>query len=83
MTDATHILDANDINPDDLMTPTQVTERLQVSLATLRNWRWKRVNLPYIKVHGGRRVRYLREDVEKFWETRYERVSPVEPDQEN
>ncbi len=49
---------------DQLLNETQVSERLQVSLACLRRWRLQSLGPQYIKV--GSLVRYRSEDIEKW-----------------
>jgi len=52
-----------------LLTPSDVSELLGVSIGTLEVWRsTNRYHLPYIKV--GRSVRYKRDDVREFIESR-------------
>ena len=50
---------------DKLLTPSEVSEMLGVSVETLNVWRaTKRYNLPYTKV--GRLVRYKESDIRAF-----------------
>ena len=50
-----------------LLNETEASERLGVSVATLRTWRCtKRVNLPYVKL--GKCVRYRPDALEAFIE---------------
>lgn len=52
-----------------LLTPSQVAEKLFVSVSTLAVWRTtKRYNLPYVKV--GRLVRYRASDIAAFMNSR-------------
>ena len=53
----------------ELLSPTEVAALLRVSLSALATWRsTRRYNLVFIRV--GRRIRYRREDVDKFLEAR-------------
>ena len=47
---------------EQLYTPAQVSEMLDISVKTLEKWRWERRNLPYIKL--GTAVRYKASDLE-------------------
>ncbi len=58
----------------DLLTPREVAERVGVSLITLRNWRYERKNLRYIR--AGNRVYYKPSDVDSFVEV-YHRIVEV------
>lgn len=49
-----------------LMDEKAVAELLNISLQTLRNWRWKREGPRFTKL--GRLVRYRRADIEAFIE---------------
>lgn len=51
-------------NHQELLTPVQVSELLQIPVKTLAEWRFKRNGLNYYKV--GRYVRYRLEDVNAF-----------------
>jgi uncharacterized protein YjcR len=52
------------MNGDRLLTPTQVAERLNVSLRTLRDWRYQRRNLAWL---GERHmVRYEQSEVDRY-----------------
>lgn len=56
-------------SPTDLLTPDQVAAALGLSHRTLAAWRSSRRNpLPYVKL--GSRVRYRRQDVASYLETR-------------
>ena len=46
----------------------QVAEKLNVKEATLQNWRWRRVGLPYSKFM--RSVRYKESDLYAYMEAR-------------
>jgi hypothetical protein len=50
---------------DEYLTPGQVAERYQVSAETLKDWRYRRVGPPHLKL--GRNVRYRLSDL-KRWE---------------
>ena len=50
------------------LTEKQVSVQTGIALSTLRNWRWERKNIPYLRI-GKRSVRYLRSDVEHFMES--------------
>lgn len=57
------------LTPADLLTPDQVAAALGLSHRTLAAWRSSRCNpLPYLKV--GSRVRYRRQDVAAWLESR-------------
>lgn len=57
-----------------LLTPTEVAERLGISTTTLSTWRsTKRYALSYVKV--GRLVRYRRADVEAFEISRLQEIT--------
>lgn len=47
---------------EQLYTPVQVSEMLDISVKTLEKWRWERRNLPYVKL--GTAVRYKESDLE-------------------
>lgn len=49
---------------DQLLTPDQVSARLQVPVATLRRWRYMREGPRYVKC--GRHVRYPPEEVDAY-----------------
>ena len=53
---------------DDLLTPQQVADLLQVKTDTLEGWRGKRVGPSWIKLGEGKRspVRYRRADVDSY-----------------
>ena len=52
---------------DDLLTPEEAAEQLDVSARTLSNWRSTGENeLPYLKI--GRNVRYRQEDIDELLE---------------
>ncbi|MFC1486039.1 helix-turn-helix domain-containing protein [Candidatus Latescibacterota bacterium] len=46
----------------------QVSDLTNLSLSTLRNWRFLRKGIPYYKVNHGRKVLYKRADVIDFIE---------------
>lgn len=46
---------------EQLYTPVQVSEMLDISVKTLEKWRWERRNLPYVKL--GTAVRYRESDL--------------------
>ena len=52
----------------DLLTPTQVADLLQVKIDTLEAWRGKRIGPAWIKLGEGKRspVRYRRTDVDSY-----------------
>jgi hypothetical protein len=52
----------------DLLTPQQVADLLQIKTDTLEAWRGKRTGPPWIKLGEGKRspVRYRRADVESY-----------------
>lgn len=50
--------------PTQLLTDLQVADEYGINVLTLRDWRWLRVGLPYVKV--GRAVRYRRTDIERY-----------------
>lgn len=52
----------------DLLTPTQVADLLQVKIDTLEAWRGKRIGPAWIKLGEGKRspVRYRRADVDIY-----------------
>ena len=56
----------------DLLTPQQVADLLQVKTDTLEAWRGKRVGPAWIKLGDGKRcpVRYLRSDVDAYLKER-------------
>ncbi|GAB6907256.1 conserved hypothetical protein [Desulfosarcina cetonica] len=56
-----------------LLTEKQVAEKLSLHVQTLRNWRFHRRDLPYLKV--GSAVRYDPDDVEKWLE--HQKVNPA------
>lgn len=58
---------------DDLLTTKQLAEYLGVTARTLELWRETRVGPAWVRV--GRKVRYRREDVEAWLESR--RQTPV------
>lgn len=49
---------------EQLYTPVQVSEMLDISVKTLEKWRWERRNLPYVKL--GTAVRYRESDLERW-----------------
>jgi predicted DNA-binding transcriptional regulator AlpA len=55
-------------NPNQLLTPQQVADLLQVSTGTLENWRIKNHGPKFLKLGGQHRspVRYRMQDVEDF-----------------
>jgi predicted DNA-binding transcriptional regulator AlpA len=54
--------------PEQLLTPQQVSDMLQISVGTLENWRLKNHGPKYLKLGGQHRspVRYRLQDVEDF-----------------
>jgi len=58
----------------DLLTPQQVADLLQVKTDTLEAWRGKRIGPPWLKLGDSKRspVRYRRADVEAFLKARQE-----------
>lgn len=53
--------------PEKLLTAKEVAERLGITEATLRNWRCTaRYGLPFVRLGGGKAIRYRAEDVERF-----------------
>ncbi|HCJ7658253.1 TPA: helix-turn-helix domain-containing protein [Pseudomonas aeruginosa] len=68
-TQAQHSAGELPLSPTDLLTPDQVAATLGLSHRTLAAWRSSRRNpLPYVKV--GTRVRYRRQDVAAWLESR-------------
>lgn len=64
-------------NHTKLLTPTEVSEKLGVKLATLAAWRHhQRYQLPYVKI--GSRVAYKAGDVEEFIEANLHSADVVE-----
>jgi predicted DNA-binding transcriptional regulator AlpA len=55
-------------NPNQLLTPQQVSDLLQISVGTLENWRMRGHGPKYLKLGGTHRspVRYRQQDVEDF-----------------
>lgn len=55
-------------NPNQLLTPQQVSDLLQISVGTLENWRMRGHEPKYLKLGGTHRspVRYRQQDVEDF-----------------
>ena len=60
----------NQIQPskDCWLTESEVSELIGVTRATLQNWRWRRVGLPYSKFM--RSVRYKESDLYAYMEAR-------------
>lgn len=54
--------------PEQLLTPQQVSDMLQISVGTLENWRFRGHGPKYLKLGGQHRspVRYRLQDVEDF-----------------
>ena len=50
------------------LTETQVSDLTGFALSTLRNWRFERRGIPYLRI-GKRSIRYLYDDVVAFMET--------------
>jgi hypothetical protein len=52
-------------DPEDLLTPREVSAITRLKLQTLADHRWRKVGIPYIKLGKGPRghVRYRRRDV--------------------
>lgn len=66
--------DALQLSPSDLLTPDQVAATLGLSHRTLAAWRSsRRSELPWVKV--GSRIRYRRQDVAAWLESRRHRTS--------
>lgn len=64
-----HPSDALPLSPSDLLTPDQVAATLGLSHRTLAAWRSsRRSELPWVKV--GSRIRYRRQDVAAWLESR-------------
>jgi len=53
-----------------LMTPEEVSDLLQVPVATLYGWRYKGLGPPAVRV--GRHLRYRRSDIEVWFDKRGE-----------
>ena len=55
-------------NPNQLLTPQQVSDLLQITVGTLENWRLKNHGPKFLKLGGQHRspVRYRLQDVEDF-----------------
>jgi DNA-binding transcriptional MerR regulator len=49
------------------MTEKEVEAEYGISVNTLRYWRQKRINLPFVKI-GKKQVRYKRDDTEAFFD---------------
>jgi hypothetical protein len=51
-----------------LLTPAQLSERWNIHVGTLRNWRYKNKGLPFVKMGDGKaaRVLYREQDVILF-----------------
>ena len=56
------------------MTPPEFCERYRISEATARDWRYRRVGPPFLKV--GKHVRYRLSDCEE-WESKQLRATGV------
>lgn len=56
----------------------QVSELTGLALSTLRNWRFQGKPPAYIRVGGGRAIRYSRHEIEAFMEAG--RVEPRQAD---
>ena len=58
----------NTIMTQDILTPAQVSDILQVNTSTLEAWRGKRIGPAWIKLGEGKRspVRYRKTDVEVY-----------------
>lgn len=52
------------MDEDEVMTPREVAEVLKVSVDALAHDRYRNTGMPYTRV--GRRVRYLRSDVQNY-----------------
>jgi predicted DNA-binding transcriptional regulator AlpA len=48
------------------LTETQVAERLGLSVATLRAWRFRKIGPPFVRF--GRAVRYIAQDIDGYVE---------------
>jgi len=64
----------NGIDNNELLKDTAVAKILDVKPSTLRNARYNRVGIPYIKINNGG-IRYRRKDIEDYLEKRT--VRPV------
>lgn len=55
-------------NPNQLLTPQQVSDLLQINVGTLENWRIKNQGPKFLKLGGGPRghIRYRQQDVEDW-----------------
>lgn len=65
----------------DLITGREAAKILGVAEGTLRNWRWRNINLPYCVLANGN-VRYKRDVVEDYARRRQEIVTTVEVENE-
>lgn len=63
-------------NPVDLLTEKEAAEFLTISVSTLQQWRWKGVELPYLKI--GSAVRYRRQDIREYIQLKLTRVQTSE-----
>lgn len=48
----------------EFLTPDEVCKYLRLNKTQLRSWRYRKIGLKYIKLHG--RILYRKEDVEAF-----------------
>ena len=61
-----------DLDYDHLLTPQEVADLLNMSALTLRDWRRKRINLPYVRI--GNLPRYKMGEIEAFIDARTREV---------
>ncbi len=52
---------------DELLTETEVSNKIRYSVSTIQKWRCAGLHLPFVKTPGGG-VRYRRSDLEKWIE---------------
>ena len=53
------------LSPGDLLTEVEACAAMKIAVATLRNWRWRKIGPAYLKV-GPRSVRYRASDIAQF-----------------
>lgn len=63
---------------NDLLTSHEAAEMVGVAEGTLRTWRARKINLPYVVLRDGRSIRYERAAVEEFLSKRNEVAQRVE-----
>lgn len=68
-----------------LITPSQLSERWNIHVGTLRNWRHKGKGLPFIKMGDGKasRVMYREEDVVSFEQNNFKEIDNGNNSQQN